>query len=459
MNDDSESRLDSDTDPQSITETASVDGHQTAAPSPPPTAPQQTEAPERTSAPPLTATTGGWQNTFTSLGNRDFRFLWLGLLLMMGGIQMQMVARGYLTYEITSSPFLLGLVNGGFAIPMLSLSLFGGAVADRMERKRVIQMAQATAGLLALWIGVSITTGTVTWVHLLIVSIVQGALFSFLMPARQAIIPELVGQENLTNAMALNAMAMSAATLIAPTVAGNLYAYFGPGVVYYIIAGTAFTSVALTGLVHTSSGGRARPDVPMMSDIAAGLSYIRHSPIVMVLLLMGLATAMFAMPFRFLMPIFVVDVYERGPDAMGLMVTIMGVGALAGSMVVASLGKWRRGLLLIISTFISGIALLLVALIPLYFAAVGIMVLLGIGDAGRRTLNQAMIMEEVEDQYRGRVMSVFMMNFGLMPLAVLPTGAIAEFWGGQAAVGLLAVLLLVTSTVIIVTQKRLREMQ
>ena len=114
-------------------------------------------------------------------------------------------------------------------------------------------------------------------------------------------------------------------------------------------------------------------------------------------------------------------------------------------------------MLMIVGSFASAIALLLVALFPVYFVAVGIMALMGLGDAGRRTLNQALIMEEVEDQYRGRVMSVFMMNIGLMPLGVLPAGVAAQVWGPQWAVGILGTLLMVTTLVILVTQKRLRE--
>ena len=401
---------------------------------------------------------GSWRYTFQSLSSPDFRFLWLGLLLLMGGMQMQMIARGYLTYELTSSPLLLGIVNAGFAVPMLALALFGGAIADRMERKRVIQLGQAGMALIAIFVAVTITTGVVAWYHLLAASMFQGVIFSFLMPARQAIIPQLVGQDNLTNAMALNAAAMSVTTLIAPSMAGTLYAWIGPAGVYYLIAAFGVGSVVLTGMIRKIDVGGAGSAAPMLSDIKDGLSYIRRSPIVLVLLIMGLATALLAMPFRFLMPVFVVDIYDRGPEALGVMVSVMGAGSLAGSMFIASLGKWRRGLLLILGSFFSGIALLFVALVPVYFAAVAIMLVLGLGDAGRRTLNQALIMEEVEDRYRGRVMSVFMMNFGLMPLGVLPAGLAAEILGGQWAIGILAVLLLVFTTVILVTQRRLRQM-
>ncbi len=380
------------------------------------------------------------------------------MLVMMAGMQMQMIARGYLAYELTSSPLLLGLVSSGFAVPLLALSLFGGAFADRLERKYIIQFGQAMSAILAILIGIAINFDIIAWYHLWVASIIQGALFSFLMPARQAIIPQLVGQERLSNAMALNAAAMSATTLAAPALAGWAYAFLGPYNVYYIIGGLAVVAFALTGLIPRTGTGAGRRPAPMIGDIIEGLVYIKRSPLVLVLLLMGLATALLAMPFRFLMPIFVVDIYKMGPEAMGLLVTIMGGGSLVGSLFIASLGQSGRGMLLLIGSFISGITLLLVAAMPIYYVAAFLMLPLGLGDAGRRTLNQSLIMEEVEDRYRGRVMSVFMLNFGLMPLGVLPAGTAAEYVGGQAVIGILALMLLGVTAFVFVTQKRLRDM-
>ncbi|MCH7625269.1 MAG: MFS transporter [Chloroflexi bacterium] len=405
------------------------------------------------------APTSGWRYTFSSLSNRNFLYLWLGMLAMMGGMQMQMLARGYLVYDITGSAGKLGLVAAGSAIPMLTLALFGGAIADRMNRKLIIQLGQTIGAVLAVAVALMIIAGYVTWQLLFLVSVIQGAMFAFMMPARQAIIPQLVGKNNLSNAMALNAAAMSAMTLTAPAVAGGLYAFAGPHNVYFVIAVLGALSVVFTSFVKMpENAGEVRSKRPMMNDIREGLVYIWHSPIVRVLLVMGLATTLLAMPFRFLMPVFVVDVYGLGPDSMGLLVAVMGGGSLAGSLFIATIGQWRRGLLLILGSFASALALLLLALFPIYFAAAAIMVLLGLGDAGRRTINQSLIMEEVEDRYRGRVMSVFMMNFGLMPLGVLPTGFLIDYVGPQFAIGVLAVLLFGVSAYMLITQKQLREM-
>jgi predicted MFS family arabinose efflux permease len=167
---------------------------------------------------------------------------------------------------------------------------------------------------------------------------------------------------------------------------------------------------------------------------------------------------MLAMPFRFLIPVFVVDVYDRGPEAMGLLVSVMGMGTLAGAMVIVSIGRWRRGLLLILGGFMSGVGLLLVAAFPYYLAAVGIMLLLGLGDSTRRSLNQTLVMEVVDDQYRGRVMSVYMMNFGLMPLGVLPAGYAIEKIGGELTIAIMGAALLAVSAVVFVTQPKLRAL-
>lgn len=414
----------------------------------------------RATLPPSNTQTRGWRQTFSSLNNRAYLFLWLGMMAMMGGMQMQMLARGYLVYDITGSASLLGFVSAGMAIPMLFLAPFGGVIADRVERKRLIQGGQFIVAIFALIIGTAIFTNRIEWYHLLIVSILQGTVWTFMMPARQAIIPQIVGPERIGNAMAINAAGMSAMTLIAPALAGGLYALAGPANVYFIISGLSLLSVAVTTLVPKPERSAAPSQKRnMFADIGAGLVYIRGNSMVLVLLVMGLATTLLASPFRMLLPVFVVDIYHRGPDSMGLLVAIMGGGSLVGSLAIAALGNWRRGMLLIIGSFVSGAALLLIAAFPLYYAGAAIMLLVGLGDAGRRTINMGLIMEVVEDQYRGRVMSVFMMNFGLMPLGVLPAGMIADALGGQEAIAILGILLILVTLAVLLTQRRLRSFQ
>ena len=373
----------------------------------------------------------------------------------MSAMQMQMLSRGYLVYDMESSGSLLGLVNVGASIPMLVLPLFGGVLADRVNRKRIIQAGQIVAALIAFSVFVLIRTERIEWFHLLVSSIMQGAVFALMMPARQALIPQLVGKGLLSNALALNTAAMSATTLAAPSVAGVLYGYFGPSNVYLLIGVLSLGSCIATLFVRHR--GEIESDVKnhnvqgkgkindLLSDITEGLKYVRSQRLIMVLLIMALATTVLAQPFRFLMPIFVVDVYKLGPESMGLLMSVMGLGALVGSIYIAAHGNKNRGKILLAGSFISGLSLLGVAVIPIYMLAVLFMVPLGLGVASRRTIIMTLIMEKSEERYRGRVMSIFMLNFGLMPLGVLPAGVISDLFGGQVAIGILAVMLIMVT--------------
>ena len=375
----------------------------------------------------------------------------------MGGMQMQMLARAYLVYDLTDSASLLGVVNAGSAVPMLALPLFGGAIADRFPRKRVVQTGQIATLLIAVFVGISITAGVIAWYHLLIAAVAQGALFSFAMPARQALTAQLVPRRQLTNALALNAGAMSSMTLAAPALGGVLYAWTGPDTVYYLIAGLSAAAVVLTGLIKSSDDQPVQSRGAMVSDITAGVGYAFQHPLIRVLLLATLCTAFLAMPFQTLMPVFVVDVYKLGPDAMGLLIAITGGASLAGSLMIASVGSWKRGMILLGSSALTGVGLMLIATVPVYFAAAGFMVLLGLGNSSRRTLSQAIMIETSEERYRGRVLSLHMMNIGLIQLGVLPIGILMDVFGGQLTIGILAALLLAVTAVLLGTQRQLRE--
>ena len=251
---------------------------------------------------------------------------------------------------------------------------------------------------------------------------------------------------------------MSGMTLIAPTIAGVIYAIWGVGIVYIIIASLAGTGVILTSMVQVTSIVRRVEHKAMGSDIMEGLKYVIKSPIMRVLILVGLVSALLIMPIRFLLPVLVVDVYHLRVDALGILLSAMGVGALVGSLFIAWVGRWKRGGILIFGTFASGVAMLLLAILPFYIAGILIMLILGLGDAARRGLNQALIMDQVSDAYRGRVMSIYMMNFGLMPLGILPIGIIADVWGAQIAVGILGIIGVAVGTALFATQVKLRRM-
>jgi MFS family permease len=405
------------------------------------------------------STTSSWRQTFSSLGNRDFRLLWFGTLFMMGGFQMGMIAQGFLVYEITESAKILGLVSAGWAIPMLSLTLFGGALADRLERKPIIQGGQAVSAVVSLAVAIALSTGVLEWPHLLVASMFNGVMFAFVGPARQAIIPQIVGQERISNAIALNSAAMSTMSLVAPAIAGVLYAAIGPEGVYYVMVGMWVFAVSLTSSIHNPAKMAKRVKSAIVKDIKAGLSYVGQNQMILVLLGVMLATVVLSMPFQSLLPVFVVDVYGLESKAFGLLVSMIGLGSLLGSLGIASIGNWHRGLLVILGGFIASFSLALVALIPTYSVAVGIMVLIGLGNIAPMALITALIMERADEHYRGRMMSIIMLMWGLMPLGVMPLGVAVDAIGGRQTVGIMSGSLLVIFSVVLLTQRRLRQLQ
>ena len=404
------------------------------------------------------STISSWRHTFSSLGNRDFRLLWFGTLFMMGGFQMGMIAQGFLVYEITESAKILGLVSAGWAVPMLSLTLFGGALADRLERKPIIQGGQAVSTLVSLAVAIAISTGVLGWPHLLVASMFNGVMFAFVGPARQAIIPQIVGQERISNAIVLNSAAMSTMSLVAPAIAGVLYATIGPEGVYYVMVGMGVISVSLTTAIHKPAKMAKRVQSAIIKDIKAGLSYVGKNQMILVLLGVMLATVVLSMPFQSLLPVFVVDVYGLESEAFGLLVSIIGLGSLLGSLGIASIGNWHRGLLVILGGFIASFALALVALIPIYAVALGLMVLIGLGNIAPMALITALILERADEHYRGRMMSIIMLMWGLMPLGVMPLGVAVDAIGGRQTVGIMSAALLVIFSLVLLTQRRLREL-
>ena len=396
---------------------------------------------------------------FASFRLPDFRNLWIGNALLFLGAQIRIVANGYLVYELTSSPLLLGIVGVGFAVPMLLLSPVGGVLADRMDRRRIVQAAQSAFAVVAAVVAVAILVGAVTWVHLLVGGMLQGAIWSVLVPSRQALIPSIVGRRLLTNALALMAGGFSAAVLAGPAIGGALYGWIGSGLTYLIVSACAVGAVFLTGRITDGAGGRPlRRSHSVWAGMVEMLRYVRTHRTLLALLAMALAYALLAMPFRLLLPVFVVDLYQRGPQALGLLASAMGVGSVAASLVVARLRPGYRGLLLICGGLVSGASILAIAAFPVYlFGLIGMMVM-GVADVIRRSLNQTLLLEVSDPAYHGRTTALFMLTFGLMPLGALPASALAEWLGGRAAGAALGCGLILVS-LLILRNHRLRRLR
>jgi len=377
----------------------------------------------------------------------------------MAGFQMSMIAQGYWIYQETRSAKILVLVSTATAIPVLVFALLGGAIADRVERKRLLQICQIAMTALALYVGVSLTLGFMKWYHFLGIALAQGLIWCFNGPARQAIIPQIVGTQRSGNAIALISSGMSFASLFAPGIAGLIYASLDAKGVYYMVTLLGCVTVATTTFLRIPGNTTLKPVTNVGDDMLEGVKYLWSNKSVRALLTTCLVFILFSSPLQFLLPMLVVDVYHRESGSLGLLVSMTGVGALVGTLVIASLGDKGRGKILLITGFISGLGLLMVALIPYYQIAVLLMIVVGMGNAGMWSLGQVLVMSRIENVYRGRVMSIYMLNFGLMPLILIPSGIFADLWGVEKVVGTCGAILILCAILSSLTQLELRKMQ
>ncbi len=400
----------------------------------------------------------GWRRSVSSLEVRDYRFHWVGNVLVMFALNMELVARGYLVYELTGAGRLLGLVSAGAALPMLFLGPVSGAVSDRLERRRVVQISQLCTASTSIFVAVSISTDTITWVHLLASSLLHGVSMSFMLPARQAMIPKMVGRDRMSNAMALNAGGLSVTSLFGPAAAGFLYAALGPHSVFYVSCALGVSAIVSTTQIQPSRADAPSDVSRLLSEIVDGLRYVGRRGVLKAALALMLATTLFIHTTIFLLPVIVVDVYHRTSDAYGVLISMEGLGALAGAVVLAAATLRRRGMVLIVSCTISGIVLLLISRVTDYYVAIGFMVALGVAETGRRVLCQGILLSESDDEYRGRTMSLYTMVVGLMPLGVLPAGAAMDWLGGQATLFILGALMVGSCGLVLATQRELRAL-
>ena len=380
------------------------------------------------------------------------------MLGQFGAMNMQMLVRGYLVFELTGSFAALGVMSLANAVPMFVFSPFGGVLADRAPRKHVLQVGQLLNGGIAATIAVLLFLDALTFGHLLASAAVQGLVWALMMPARQAMIPDVVGEARLMNAVALNTAGMNVMRLAAPGAGGLMIAAFGAEWVYVLMASFfVFATVALLpvpakrGSVASRGRGAAGGQQSgagvgqTFRDFADALRYIAGRPAVLAVLSANFIIVMFSMPYMMLLPGFVAEVLDGDSAQLGLLMTITGVGAVAGSLVIASMPSRRRGLILLLSSLLLGVALMVFSISTSFLLTSVVMIVIGLGQTGRMSLSNVLIQAYVDDEYRGRVMSVYMMEFSIVSFGVFLVGMFAGVVGIQWAIGATAVGLTIVS--------------
>jgi len=405
--------------------------------------------------------------TFQSLRYPGFRDFFLAMISQMASQNMQMVVRAYLAFELTGSYAALGTIALANAVPGLALSMVGGAIADAVKsRKAVMMVGQVSNALNASVVGLLLLFDMLSINHLFVAAVVQGITMALMMPSRQSMIPALVPGPVRMNAVALNAAGMNSMRLFAPAIGGFLLAWAGGATVYffmaslYLLACVFVVRVPETPKVIERGTGTAWSQFKGgMANMWEGVLYIKRDRVMGPLLLVNVFVVITAMPYMFLLAGFVQDVLGAGPDALGMITSISGIGSLAGALWVASMAAKRRGAWFLIGSGFQGLMLFLAfTLSNSVFMLSAIMLVMGVGQAARQGLSNVLVQEYVDEAFRGRVMSVYMLQFSLSSFAAFITGMLAAWLGPRAALGGMSLALMLLAFGVLIFVPRLRNL-
>ncbi len=418
------------------------------------------------------AATGWLGRTFSAFSDHNFRLLYVGNMAQFGSMQMQQVVRGWLVFHITGSFAALGTMALANAVPGLLLAPIGGVVADRAPKKTVIQLAQmynvVNAAILAVlaagWFGLHLEF----W-HLFLTAFLQGGVNSLMMPSRQSMISDLVPRDRLMNAIGINSSGQTIMQLVGPGMAGFLIAALSPASVFWVMA--AMYGIAVTFTMRLpkkplyafqGGGGRhagGRRGAGAARDLVDGLKYVVREPTIRTLISVNFLIVVVAMPYTMLLPGFVSDVLHKGAFEQGTLQSVQGIGAIIGSLFVATAAAAGRGKMLIMWGTILGIGIVAFSISENYWISLPIMVIIGAGQSARMAIGQVLIQTYSDDEYRGRVTSVWFMQFSMVQFGTFVVGILAEFLGPQLAIGGLAALLVLAMGMVTLFVPRMTKLQ
>ena len=378
-----------------------------------------------------------WPSTFQALRHRNYRLFWSGALVANIGSWIRTVALGWLVLELTGSPLLLGVVSFAQTIPILLLSLPAGVVADRFARRQVLFVTQALLLALTFALAVLVAGQFVTVTLLIVISLLMGIAMAFNGPAWQSFITDLVGKDDLMNAIALNSVQFNFSRIIGPSIAGVLIALVGLSLCFFINAGTYLGVLVALALIRMSAPPVAKGRLAMWSGITEGLKYLRDEPRLRAIMLLTAVMTIFGFPYAVLMPVMAREALGLDATGYGQLMAATGVGAFVGAISVASMKRSvRRGRIILVAELLFAVSLFLFAISRAFPLSLLMLVFLGFSMVGYMTTANTVVQSSVPEALRGRVMSVWTLTaFGLTPLGSLQAGAVADFFGAPAALG------------------------
>lgn len=405
----------------------------------------------------------GLSKTFVSFKNPVYRLYYFSMVGHWSSMNMQMLARNLLVYRISDSGAILGVLALANAVPMILFTLPGGVWADRIQKKTIIQIGQVSSIFISLATTLVIFFGYLgpehpdSWWVLVVSGALQGAVMGFIMPARAAIISEIIEPEHLMNAISLNNLGMNVFRVLSPAFAGFLVDLVGFWAVYAIMTAMVvmswiFILFVPPAPVRGAEGGNS------LAEVLEGWRYIRGEKTILIVLIFTACAMILGAPYSQLLPMFTEDILKVSATDMGVMIAVSGVGAIIGSFILASLMNRKRGMILFFSVLLLGVALVFFAFSTWWYLSLGLIVFIGMGSTVQMALGNSLVQYYTDAVYRGRVMSFFMLGFGFSSLGTFFAGILAQGVGAPLSVGSLAMVLIVVTLALMATSKRVRKL-
>jgi len=392
---------------------------------------------------------------FKAFQYRDFRLMWFGACTSSIGTWMQIVAQGWLIYRLSHSAFLLALDQFLGGIPIFLFSLIGGVVADRTERRKILLVSQYVQMASAAVLTVLVAAGWVHVWHILCLSFVSGLAQAFGGPAYQALIPTLVDRDDMPNAIALNSIQFNMAVTIGPALAGQALAKFGETWCFGLNA-VSFLAPIISLSMIAARYLPATTTESMFGSLKQGIKFVRKQGSMEALTLLAFCMTALSMPMRTYIPVFVKDIFGRGPETYGNLLSLMGVGSICGSLAVAGIGNMRKKgrfaltMLICLGAAISGFSLS--KSLPLSYA---MLVLVGASMMAVFATVTSLVQLITTNEMRGRVMSVYNCAFrGGMPMGNLVSGWLVPMFTAPVVLGVNGLVLVLVAVYFLVVQRR-----
>jgi len=398
--------------------------------------------------------------TFSAIRHRNFRLYMGGQLVSLVGTWMQTIAQGWLVYQLSHSELALGIVGFASAIPALVVSPWAGVIVDRVSKRNLIIATQTGAMILAFILAALDFAHIVQVWHVVVLAVGLGFVNAFDGPARQAFVVEMVGREDLPNAIAMNSMTFNSARILGPGLGGLLLYAVGSSWCFFL-NGVSFFAVIISLFAMKLQPIEHKPlKLSPWKQLTSGVAYAKNTPELRGLLLMALFFSLFGISYSTVLPAFVDKVLHQGADAFGVINAMSGIGAVTGAFLIAQYGdRGQRGRWLAWAALLFPVVLIIFAINHNYPLSMVLALLMGVGFMITFTLINTLLQTRLQDEMRGRVLSLYTLTFfGFTPFGNLAIGSLSERWGLSEAIIASAVASFVLSALVLFTTKQVREL-